>query len=219
VFGDRFRVCKDKNKVKIKCPACDEVVEIDPSMSGQIVDCSCGKKLRVPTVQQNPASSPSSAGDARFRGEDGSGPQQPAAPQGVNPAAGTATSEQNPFSTPSQGNPYAATNTPHANNPMMPPQGASQGLAITSLVLGIVSLVLMFTCCLGFLTAIPAVIFGTVAIKKANRGEAGGKGMAIAGVVLGGVVLALTALVVVFYGVMFALAPQGLGNAPPMFNP
>ena len=179
--------------MKIKCPACDAVLEVDPSMSGQIVDCSCGKKLRVPTVQQKPASSQSPAGVARFKGEDSSGSQQPAAPEGAETVAGTATPQQNPFSTPDQGNPYAATNTSYGNKPMMPPQAPSQGLAIASLVLGILSVVM---CCYGIFLAVPAVVLGAVAIKQVNRGEAGGKGMAIAGVVLGGIDLALTALVI-----------------------
>jgi hypothetical protein len=67
--------------------------------------------------------------------------------------------------------------------------GGDQGLAIASLVLGICSLTLV--CCGGFLIGIPAVICGVIAIKKANRGEAAGKGMAIAGVTTGAISLTL----------------------------
>ena len=62
-------------------------------------------------------------------------------------------------------------------------------IAIASLVLGICSLTLI--CCGGFVIGIPAVICGVIAIKQANRGEASGKGMAIAGVITGGISLAL----------------------------
>ena len=88
-------------------------------------------------------------------------------------------------------NPYAASNNPYdaANQPVPIQTGGDQGLAIASLVLGICSLTLV--CCGGFLIGIPAVICGVIAIKKANRGESTGKGMAIAGVTTGGISLGL----------------------------
>lgn len=53
----------------------------------------------------------------------------------------------------------------------------TNGMAIASLVLGIVGIFLPFL-------SILAVIFGGIGISKANQG-ASGKGMAIAGLVLG----------------------------------
>lgn len=55
------------------------------------------------------------------------------------------------------------------------------GLAIASMVLGIISFVFFG----GILTAIPAIICGHIAIGKVKRGEAKGYGMAIAGLCLG----------------------------------
>jgi len=55
----------------------------------------------------------------------------------------------------------------------------ASGVAIASLVLGIAS---FFTC---GLTAIPAVICGHIGLSKAGRGESGGSGLAIAGLVMG----------------------------------
>jgi hypothetical protein len=57
----------------------------------------------------------------------------------------------------------------------------TSGTAIASLVLGLMSFVL------GCLTGLPAVICGHIALSQANRsnGMVGGKGMAIAGLVLG----------------------------------
>ena len=68
-----------------------------------------------------------------------------------------------------------------------PAAGQQNGLAITSLVLGIFSLV---TC---ILTGIPAIICGHIAYSRARRapGQYGGGGMAIAGLVLGYVSLVL----------------------------
>ena len=55
------------------------------------------------------------------------------------------------------------------------------GLAITSMILGISSLV----ACMGPLTGIPAVICGHIARGKGKRGDASGDGMALAGLITG----------------------------------
>ncbi len=72
------------------------------------------------------------------------------------------------------------------------PAQPQQGLAITSLVLGILSFI-----CLGPLTGIPAIICGHIAHSRAQREPAvfGGVGLAIAGFVLGYVNLALCLLI------------------------
>jgi len=68
----------------------------------------------------------------------------------------------------------------------------NSGLATTSLVLGILSLVLMVIC-IGPLLGIPAVIFGHLALSQIKRagGMLGGRGLAIAGLVTGYASLAL----------------------------
>ena len=60
----------------------------------------------------------------------------------------------------------------------------TSGMAIASMVLGIVSYVL----CLLPLTGIPAIILGHIALGKirSSNGTIGGNGMAIAGLVMGG---------------------------------
>ena len=187
-------------------------------MSGQVVDCECGKKLRVPTVAprtQESRSGPSSLSEGMKDKEPAvdrspeptqsvtsssgasSGPKTvsdagPSAGPSPGPSPGFGAAEQNPFTTTStEVNPYAASNSPQGgtNQPVFMQTSRGQGLAIASLVLGICSLTLV--CCGGFLIGIPAVICGVIAIKQANRGEATGKGMAIAGVTTGGISLAL----------------------------
>lgn len=86
----------------------------------------------------------------------------------------------------------------------IPPRPAS-GLAIASLILGILSIVLL---CLWFLSVplgIIAIILGVVALNQAKAGRAGGKGMAKGGVICGIVGIALTILltVAVWAGVSF----------------
>jgi hypothetical protein len=72
---------------------------------------------------------------------------------------------------------------------------SSQGLAITSLVLGIVSVVAVF--CGGLLAGIAAIICGHIAFNRVKRNPAqySGSGMAMAGFILGYVSLALSLLV------------------------
>jgi prepilin-type processing-associated H-X9-DG protein len=61
------------------------------------------------------------------------------------------------------------------------------GLAITSMILGICSIVL----CLGPIAGLPAVICGHIAKGKIKRGEAGGSAMALAGLITGYIGLAV----------------------------
>lgn len=99
---------------------------------------------------------------------------------------GPGSSEWSPASTfPEFG--FSAAPGSHPSPP--PPQS---GLAITSLVLGILSLV-----CLGFLAGIPAIICGHKARSRARRAPAqyGGAGMALAGLIMGYVSLVATLVV------------------------
>ena len=71
----------------------------------------------------------------------------------------------------------------------------TNGFAITSLVCGILGL-----CAGGLLAAIPAIVFGHIALAQINRlgGIEQGRGLAIAGLVMGYVYLALITLYGVF---------------------
>jgi type IV pilus assembly protein PilA len=93
---------------------------------------------------------------------------------------------------------------PQAHYPAYPaaPAKLKQGLAITSLVIGCVGL---GTCFMGFLGAIPGLICGIVAVKKAKQKpmEYGGKGLAIAGIVTNG-------LMILFIPIIMAIAIPNL---------
>ena len=223
--------------MKIKCPACENVLQIDASMAGQVTDCICGKKLRVPKIpDSNLFSKGGGAESARQRpdGQEevasgpGSVPQHPSngtENYGTENAGANAPSNENPFGVnpysqqpDDSQNPYSSAGV-NALSPQGVPQGPNQdpnqGLAIASLVLGICSIVFGLLCCGGFLFAIPAVVCGVMGIKQANRGQASGKGMAIAGVVMGGIVLALTVILLLVYLGMFFVAAQNAGGAAP----
>ncbi|MGA2867048.1 MAG: DUF4190 domain-containing protein [Verrucomicrobiota bacterium] len=87
----------------------------------------------------------------------------------------------------------APPSVPQPSSPPAPATGQASGLAITSFVLGLLSLL-----CLGLLTGLPAIICGHIAHARARRlpAQYGGAGLAIAGFVLGyvGLVLSLVVL-------------------------
>lgn len=96
--------------------------------------------------------------------------------------------------------------TPYVPGMSAPPamvlNNPDQTLAIISLGLGIGSLVLI--CCYGGIwLGIPAAVVGFIAIQKANRDPVayGGKGLAIAGSVIGGISF-LLAVVFIFFGIL-----------------
>ena len=83
--------------------------------------------------------------------------------------------------------------------PVMPPQAPpTNGLAIASLVCGILAVLLFFTIVFPIILGILAVIFGAIGIGNANKGG-GNKGLAIAGLVCGIVgIVAMIVFVTVF---------------------
>ena len=103
---------------------------------------------------------------------------------------------QNNFSTPSQPS-YQQTYQQPSYGSVTPDQGTepSKALAIVSLILGIVSLV---CCCwafgiVGVLLSGGAVVCGIIALVK----KLGGKGMAVAGLICGGIALLLAIIMTI----------------------
>ena len=93
--------------------------------------------------------------------------------------------------------------------PAPPPQNS--GLAVASLVLGIVGLVVSW-----FTFGIPsllALIFGIIGIRQTGPGQRAGRGMAVAGTLLGGVILALGVWVSAALIYSFGSTPESL-SAP-----
>jgi hypothetical protein len=75
--------------------------------------------------------------------------------------------------------------TPHQSQPD-PSSSDTNGLAIASLVLGILSLTGFL-----FLTGVPAIITGVMSLKKTQRD----RGMSIAGIVMGSIATFLSLLI------------------------
>ncbi len=103
---------------------------------------------------------------------------------------------QNPFGD-QQFNPY---DSPQSM-PKQPMRGGSQTnvLAIISLVLGIISCVAALIACCGYVTSIPGLICGGIALQKPH-----GRGMAIAGLIISaiGFILSIISSII---GVMFQM--------------
>ncbi|MEW9516007.1 DUF4190 domain-containing protein [Streptomyces tubercidicus] len=110
----------------------------------------------------------------------------PTPPDGQQPVDRTP-DDHNPWRPPPPGTPPAPWAT-YPTAPIPAPQSRN-GMGITALVLGIVGVVLGLLIILFWLSWLPAllaVIFGFVGLSQARNGRATNKGMALAGVILGG---------------------------------
>ncbi|MEU4510333.1 DUF4190 domain-containing protein [Nonomuraea wenchangensis] len=94
-------------------------------------------------------------------------------------------------------NPYAAP---------PPPQRPTNGMAVASLVLGIVGLI---SC---GLTSIVGVILGHIALARIKRSGEEGQGMAVAGLVTSYIMVVINVLLLIWFGGMI-LSIIGLGAA------
>ncbi|MGO8687118.1 MAG: DUF4190 domain-containing protein [Candidatus Dormibacteria bacterium] len=123
-----------------------------------------------------------------------------------NPAVPDPTGDPPPPVPDSQGPPapygYAQPAYPYGGPPPydqpFPYQQTGNGVALTSMVLGLVGVVLSWLPIFDFVFAVLAIVFGTLGISSADRRGGAGKGMAVAGVVLGVVTLAISIAMWVF---------------------
>ncbi len=114
--------------------------------------------------------------------------------------------------TPSQPSPqpYGWAGEQPAWRPPPPPVtrgGPQQGIAITSLVLGLVSMTVGWCCYFGVLTAPVAIgmgIFSLVQIKN-NPDQYTCKPLAITGIITGGLYFVVLVLIIILYGVAFLM--------------
>lgn len=101
-------------------------------------------------------------------------------------------------------NPYVSSPAPAAAYVPSQADNLPSGLATASMVVGIIGLLFSLVCgCLWFISApldLIAIVLGIVALQQCNRGESGGRGMALAGIICGSIGLALSLLVLLFFG-------------------
>lgn len=149
-------------------------------------------------------------------------PAQPASDQPVPPSPYGQPDQPQPDP---QGQPYGAQPYPGQQYPAQPypaqpypgqpyQYGAAYGyvappeknaLGIWSLVLGILSVLMLFSCGVGFLAGIPAVVTGHLSRKAQKEGLANNGGMGLAGLITGWVTIGLTLLAVVGLVILFSI--------------
>ena len=85
---------------------------------------------------------------------------------------------------------------PYAGYPPRPAKPKTNGLAIASMVLGILSIVFF---CAWFFPVLPilAVVFGHIALSQIRKQGTSGRGMALAGLITGYLGLALTVVMII----------------------
>jgi hypothetical protein len=118
----------------------------------------------------------------------------------------------------SQDNPFASSAYASPSKSYDSGQQPVSGMAIGALVCGILGLVFIFPgcCCIFFMPlsgilGLVGVILGIFGMQECNRTGKGGKGMAMAGLICGGVALGLMALWFVLYLLGFAVQAAGAG--------
>ncbi len=180
------------NDFRFSCPNCGQHFTGDASWSGRSLKCpTCQQHILVPPSPGNAAAVPTPAPTPTVRPV-----RVPTVtlPPGAPPA---------PAARPVPTAPSAARGG-----------GSTPGVAIASLCLGIASLFL------GFLTGIPAVICGHATLRRIRAGRAvGGKGLAVAGLVMG-YALSLLSLAFVAFAVVAVLRvraqfAEAMQNPPP----
>ena len=97
---------------------------------------------------------------------------------------------------------------------MMPTQN---GLALTSMILAILSVVLTLGCGIGAILAIPAVILGHIGRKQIREGDnmQTGEGMALSGLIIGYIVIALAVVMVGFVAIAIISESSSKGSPFP----
>jgi hypothetical protein len=174
------------SEYKFSCPNCDQ------HLSGTLA--WAGRPLKCPTCQQDftvPAPGAAAAAAMATVRAVASPPRAPIIRAADLPRAPGAAPAPGPAPTRAAGATGAAA-------------GSTNGLAVASLACGILSF-LGLSC----LTGLPAVICGHLAMSRLKSGRATtGRGMAIAGLVLGYLALVLTVVVMIIWGLAFRQAMQ-----------
>jgi prepilin-type processing-associated H-X9-DG protein len=177
-----------------KCPLCGAEFQSEDEWIGQVGECpSCGKEIPIQSAQPSPEQQTKKLSPKRTADENAIGLADPSSKLSpdekrcphcneiINAKAQKCKfcleflSEEGiggkNHQSPSSANAVAA---------------QSSGLAVASLILGILSLL-----CFGPFFGIPAIILGLFALSKVKKGTGSGKGMAIAGISTGSVGIVL----------------------------
>ncbi|HEV8604601.1 MAG TPA: DUF4190 domain-containing protein, partial [Tepidisphaeraceae bacterium] len=166
------------------CPHCGQhyslTAEQIPQYAGQTISCTvCKRQFTVPTqltpsVSLAPATAQQVAMQQPVAAQPVAHSQQGFAPPMGFGAEGAVPMAQ--YAGPAGYPPPGYGQGGYAGGPMVSP--ATSGLAIASLICGLIFF-------LPILPGLLAVIFGIIALKQTREGRAGGRGLAVAGLVCG----------------------------------
>ena len=119
--------------------------------------------------------------------------------------------EVNVIETPAQeveSSPQSSYSEVDIDNSSMPVSNGNIGYSIASMVCGILSILCCCFTYLGIILAIAAIVLGIVSLKK----NADGRGMAIAGLITGGVGAVLAIIVLIMAAGASSVDPNELSN-------
>ena len=100
------------------------------------------------------------------------------------------------------------------------PPTSTSGLAVASMVLGILALLLFFTHVFAFLLALLAIIFGHISRGTIHRsgGRIGGAGMSLAGLITGYIALIIVTVILIALGFFVKAAYDEAKSNPEVRN-
>lgn len=78
------------------------------------------------------------------------------------------------------------------------------GISVAALVLGVLALLSALFPVVGIVLGIVAIVLGAIALRKVKQGRAGGKGMAVAGLVLGVLSAIVSLLMTILLGALLS---------------
>jgi predicted Zn finger-like uncharacterized protein len=174
--------------IRVTCPACKTELEVDAAFEGQEVEC--GNCLEVFTAKPPTPSGGKIPGTGSSRGRKRADDEE-------RPARSSRSSRSSGGSRRSRRDDDEDDDYDDEDDYdyYSPPRrsGGGNGLAVTALILGIVSIPMM--CCCGYFVipiSLAAIITGGIGMRNPE-----GKGMAITGLVLGIISLALVVVAVI----------------------
>lgn len=165
--------------IRVKCPACKTELEIDAEHVGE--DVECGNCLEVFKAQP-----PASLSKPAPRADEDEDEDKPAKPK---PKSRRRDDDDDDDDRPRRKRRRRRDDDDDDDYYDAPPPrraGGSNGLAVTSLILGILAIFPGCCCYLWVPLSLGSIVTGSIGMKNEN-----GKGMAIAGVVLGVIALLL----------------------------
>jgi hypothetical protein len=131
--------------------------------------------------------------------------QQPAQPQPYQPGPADQQPYQQPYQQVGPPGPYQSQPAQYGAPYGYSAPAEKNALGVWSLVLGILSIVMLFSCLVGFLAAIPALITGYLSRKANKEGLADNPGLALGGIITGWVTIGLTVLGAIGIAILFSI--------------